>query len=78
MKNVAVIEGGYSCEKSVSVKSAKTVFDNLYRNKLKPNRVINDKNEWTAYDDAGKYQIDKNDFSFIKNNLKIKFEYALF
>ena len=76
MKNVAVIEGGYSCEKSVSIKSAKTVFDNLDRNKFKPTRVLIDKNEWTAYDDAGKYQIDKNDFSFIKNNLKIKFEYA--
>ena len=31
--------------------------------------------EWTAYDEDGRYPIDKNDFSFIKNNQKI-FEYA--
>ena len=68
MKKVAVIEGGYSSEKSVSIKSAKTVFDNLDRTKFDPNRVLIDENEWTAYDDDGRYSIDKNDFSFIYRN----------
>jgi D-alanine-D-alanine ligase len=76
MKKAAVIEGGYSKEKAISIKSAKTVFDNLDRNKFAPVRVLIDEHEWTAYDDDGKYPIDKNDFSFIKNNLKVKFEYA--
>ena len=67
MKKIAVIEGGYSNEKVVSIKSAKTVYDNLDRNKYNPTRVLIDKNEWTAYDDDGRYPIDKNDFSFIKN-----------
>ena len=31
MKKVAVIEGGYSNEKVVSIKSAKTVYDNGIR-----------------------------------------------
>ena len=76
MKKVAVIEGGYSSEKAISVKSAKTVFDNLDRTKFAPTRVLIDENEWAAYDDEGRYPIDKNDFSFVKNDLKVQFEYA--
>ena len=76
MKKVAVIEGGYSSEKSVSIKSAQTVYDNLDRTKFDPTKVLIDENEWTAYDDEGKYSIDKNDFSFIKNGTKHNFEYA--
>ena len=76
MKKVAVIEGGYSKEKSISIKSAKTVFDNLDKTKFYPVRVLIHENEWTAYDDKGRYSIDKNDFSFIKNGAKQNFEYA--
>ena len=76
MKKVAVIEGGYSKEKAISIKSAQTVFDNLDRTRVSPTRVLIDENEWIAYDDEGRYPIDKNDFSFIKNNLKEQFEYA--
>ena len=76
MKKVAVIEGGYSKEKAISVKSAKTVFDNLDRTKFEPTRVLIDENEWTAYDDDGRYSIDKNDFSYTKNGYKHNFEYA--
>ena len=76
MKKVAVIEGGYSSEKAVSIKSAQTVFDNLDRSKFDPTRVLIDEHEWTAYDEDGRYAIDKNDFSFSKNNQKIQFEYA--
>ena len=76
MKKVAVIEGGYSKEKAISIKSAKTVFDNLDRTKFDPTRVLIDENEWTAYDDDGRYSIDKNDFSFNKNGNKHNFEYA--
>lgn len=76
MKRIAVIEGGYSSEKEVSIKSAKTVFNNLDRTKYKPTMVIVDENEWAAYDDKGRYKIDKHDFSFTKNNKKISFDFA--
>ena len=76
MKKIAVIEGGYSSEKAVSVKSAQTVFDNLDRTKFEPIRVLIDENEWTAYDDLGRYPINKNDFSFTKNGVKFNFDYA--
>ena len=76
MKKVAVIEGGYSKEKAISIKSAKTVFDNLDRTKFDPTRVLIDDKEWTAYDEEGRYSIDKNNFSYTKNGLKYNFEYA--
>jgi D-alanine-D-alanine ligase len=76
MKKVAVIEGGYSKEKAISVKSAQTVFDNLDRTKFDPVRVLIEVKEWTAYDEEGSYPIDKNDFSHIKNGHKQYFEYA--
>ena len=76
MKKVAVIEGGYSKEKAISVKSANTVFDNLDRTKFTPTKVLIDQNSWTAYDDDGKYIIDKNDFSYTKKGSKHHFEYA--
>jgi D-alanine-D-alanine ligase len=76
MIKAAVIEGGYSSEKAISIKSAQTVFDSLDRNKFAPVRVLIDEHEWTAYDDEGRYSIDKNDFSFIKNSQKNRFDYA--
>ena len=76
MKKVAVLEGGYGKEKAISIKSAKTVFDNLDRAKFEPVKVLIDEKEWTAYDDTDRYTIDKNDFSFIKNEVKHTFDYA--
>jgi D-alanine-D-alanine ligase len=76
MKKVAVIEGGYSKEKAISIKSAKTVIDNLDRTMFLPIRVLIDKNEWAAYDEEGRYTIDKNDFSYKKNEIKHNFDYA--
>ena len=76
MKKVAVIEGGYSSEKAISIKSAQTVFENLDRQKFEPTKVLIDENELTAYDEDGRYPINKNDFSFVKNDLKVQFEYA--
>ena len=76
MKKVAVIEGGYSSEKAISIKSAQTVFEHLDRSKFDPTRVFIDEIEWTAYDEDGRYPIDKNDFSFTKNGIRQIFEYA--
>ena len=76
MKKAAVIEGGYSKEKAISIKSAQTVFENIDRTKFLPTRVLIDEKEWTAYDGEGKYTINKNDFSFIKKGQKETFEYA--
>ena len=76
MKKIAVIEGGYSLEKAVSLKSSNTIFDNLDRSKFIPTKVLIDEKEWAAYDNEGNYVIDKNDFSFTKNGIKHNFDFA--
>ena len=76
MKKIAVIEGGYSLEKVVSLKSSNTIFENIDRYKFIPTKVLIDKKEWVAYDNYGKYFIDKNDFSFTKNGIKHNFDFA--
>ena len=76
MKKIAVIEGGYSLEKAVSLKSSNTIFENIDRSKFIPTKVLIDKKEWVANDNDGKYFIDKNDFSFIKNGIKHNFDFA--
>ena len=76
MKKIAVIEGGYSLEKAVSLKSSNTIFENLDRSKFIPTKVLIDKKEWVAHDNEGKYFIDKNDFSYTKNGIKHNFDFA--
>ena len=76
MKKIAVIEGGYSLEKAVSLKSSNTIFENLDRSKFVPTKVLIDKKEWVAHDNEGKYVIDKNDFSYTKNGIKHNFDFA--
>ena len=76
MKKIAVIEGGYSLEKAVSLKSSSTIFENLDRSKFIPTKVLIDKKDWVAYDNDGEYFIDKNDFSYTKNGVKHNFDFA--
>ena len=76
MKRIAVIEGGYSEEKIISLKSAQTVFVNLNRSLYDPCKVLIDENEWTAYDEVGRYPINKDDFSYSKNGIDHFFDIA--
>ncbi|PCJ25688.1 MAG: D-alanine--D-alanine ligase [Flavobacteriales bacterium] len=68
MKNVAIIEGGYSHEKVISLQSAETVYHNIDREKYNPIKVRIDEDGWFAYDGDGKTEINRNDFSY--NNIK--------
>lgn len=64
MKNVAIIEGGYSHEKIISIQSAETVFQNLDRTLYNPIKVRIDEKGWFAYSDKDRIEIDLMDFSF--------------
>ena len=64
MKNVAVIEGGYSHEKIISLQSAETVFQNIDRTLYNPIKVRIDEAGWFAFADGEKYEMDRADFSF--------------
>jgi|TARA_B110000459_G_scaffold44144_1_gene48730 D-alanine-D-alanine ligase len=64
MKNVAIIEGGYSHEKIISLQSAETVFQNIDRTLYNPIKVRIDEEGWFAFVDGEKYEMDRADFSF--------------
>ena len=51
MKNIAVIGGGYSKEKGISLKSAKTVFENIDRNKYNVYKIQIDTDGWFGFDE---------------------------
>lgn len=68
MKNIAIIEGGYSHEKVISLQSAETVFQNIDRKLYNPIKVSIDEEGWFALYNGGKVEINRNDFSF--DNIK--------
>ncbi|MBL4668399.1 MAG: D-alanine--D-alanine ligase [Flavobacteriales bacterium] len=68
MQKVAIIEGGYSHEKIISLKSAETVFQNIDKKKYDPVKVRIDEEGWFSYDNGEKIEINRNDFSY--NNIK--------
>ncbi len=68
LKNIAIIEGGYSHEKIISLKSAETVFQNIDRSLYNPIKVRIDEDGWFAIEGDKKVSINRNDFSF--NNIK--------
>jgi len=76
MKNIAIIEGGYSHEKVISLKSAETVFKNIDTEKYYPIKVRIDEEGWLAYYNGEQIEINRNDFSFITGGKKILFDVA--
>ncbi len=74
---IAVIEGGYSHEKEISLLSAQTVHNNLNKDKYQTVRVRIDSDGWFGYTNDGKMEpIDRNDFSVNFDGKKINFDYA--
>ncbi len=75
--NVAVIEGGYSHEKEISLLSAQTVHTHLDASKYRTIRVRIDKEGWFGYTNEGKMApINKDDFSVHFEDERIQFDYA--
>lgn len=73
---IAIIEGGYSHEKVISLKSAATVFENIDLEKYIPIKVRIDEEGWVAFINENKILINRDDFSVTVNNKKIKFDFA--
>ncbi len=76
-KNIAIIAGGNSSEIVVSMKSAAGIYsfidDKLYNKYI----VTIVKKDWQVETEENKkINIDKNDFSFIKEGGKVKFDFA--
>lgn len=75
MKNIAVVCGGNSGEKVVSLRSSQFVIDNLNPHKYIGYQILIEGSRWTYISTEGKeYSIDKNDFSVTTDTEKIQFD----
>jgi D-alanine-D-alanine ligase len=78
-KNIAIITGGDSSEIVISLKSAEQVTSCLDHEKYNTYIVYIKNTDWHVNLDSGeKADIDRHDFSFQINGLKIKFDYVFF
>ena len=76
MKNIAILMGGYSSEFEISLASGNVVYDILKNNKkFNFYKIIISVDKWYHIDiNNSIYEIDKKNFTLIKNNKIIKFD----
>ncbi len=76
-KNIAVVYGGDSSEFVVSVKSSKNVFESIDPTIYNVWKVQIQGLNWEVFEgDKPIAQVDKSDFSFVRNSEKIQFDFA--
>jgi D-alanine-D-alanine ligase len=74
MKAIAVVMGGYSAEKIISMKSGEVVMNFLDKSLYKPYAIVIDENEWKMVDGNTSYTLNRSDFSVDLNGQKIVFD----
>ena len=76
-KKVAIVAGGYSSEFGVSLNSAKGLQSFIDPDRYEVYIVLITKDKWFVWkDEKTEIPMDKNDFSFTQNGLKINFDFA--
>jgi D-alanine-D-alanine ligase len=76
--NIALLAGGDSSERGISLQSAAQVAEALDGGKYNVFLIDVDGLSWGYADQNGRvWQVDKNDFSLTTNGLKVLFDYAL-
>ena len=73
-KNIAIVMGGYSSEAEISLKSGDVVYNSLDTNKYALYKVYIFKDRWFVKLDTQEYKINKDDFSFVKKDIKVNFD----
>lgn len=73
-KNIAILRGGNSSEKIVSIKSADVVYNYIDKEKYNAFIVHIENDNWHLCYQGQNYNIDKNDFSAIVKGKKISFD----
>lgn len=77
IKNLAVLAGGYSGESVISMRSVETVIANIDTERYHVYKVIISPDRWyVSLPEGEEAEIDKNDFSFLHQGKKIKFDGA--
>ena len=74
-KNIALVTGGFSGEAVISYKSARTISNNLDRERFEVYRIDINPGGWIyEQPDGTKTEVDKNDFSISVNGDRIRFD----
>jgi len=73
-KNIALVTGGFSGEAVISYKSAKTIDNNLDREKFNVYLIDVRTDGWFYEANGKKTEVDKNDFSIQLGDQKLKFD----
>ncbi len=77
IKNIAIVCGGNSSEYEISLKSAAGVYRFIDKKRYNLYIVLVNKRWWTVkMPDGNTPAVDKNDFSFLHNGERLKFDYA--
>lgn len=74
MKNIAILTGGDSEERVISLKSGQVVRDHLPKDRYRSFLIDIQKADWRDIDSG--VQVDKNDFSLLSGGEKIQFDCA--
>ncbi len=75
-RNIAVLAGGDSAEIVISMQTARHIYNCLDKEIYKPFLVEIQGTNWQVKIGKHKYPVQKNDFSFIKEDEKVKFDFA--
>lgn len=74
---VAVVMGGYSDESVISLRSGQLILNNLDRTRHEVFEVHILPEGWHVVSNGGKIALDRGDFSFLNNGVRIKFDVIL-
>lgn len=77
MKNIAILAGGYSSERQISLNTADQIFSEIDKSKYNCFIINVDKDGFFLVFDGKKYLLSLNDFSASVNNTKIKFDFVI-
>lgn len=75
-KRIAIVCGGFSGEKEISLKSGAMIFDNIDRALYEPVLIVIDNEGWNATLEGALFPVDKNDFSVLNHGTKLYFDAA--
>ena len=76
-KNIAIIVGGDSVEKKISIKSGKNFYKNVDKKKFNPFLVFYTHNKWSILKNKSSVEINNKDFSIVLGLQKIFFDGAI-
>src|SRR5690606_20971331 len=75
-RSIAVVCGGYTGEKAISMKRGAMVMNNIDREKFDPTLILIDRDGWVAEVKGEKIPVDKNEFSVTSDGEKTTFDAA--